>query len=571
MPEKEQRNLLLAFALSFAILVAFQFLMPTKPHPRPVPVPVATEAPGTAPLATVAPPASHLMTREEALAAGNRVKIETPSLHGSINLTGAQLDDLILVDYRETVDPTSPPVRTLSPAGAPDPYKVETGWIAPTPGIPLPGEDTPWQADGTLLTPTQPVTLTWDNGAGLIFTRHIAVDANFVFTIDDAVHNAGAAPVELRPFALISRTGLPKANTGWSTNEGAIGVFGGTEIDARYEKLPTDQPTVHETTGGWLGFNDMYWLTAIAPGPQDEPFRATFTHTVTGTVHKLQADYLGAAIPVAAGAEASHRSIVFSGAKRVKLLSAYSTDLHLPLFENAVDFGRVLYLITKPLFYLLDWIYGQTNNFGIAILILTVIVRGVFFPLQTKAVMNLNKMKVLQPEMAKLKEKFGDDKARLNQEVMALYKRIGANPLAGCLPILLQIPVFFALYNVLSVNIEMRHAPFFGWIRDLSAPDPTSLFNLFGLIPFSPPSFLMIGAWPAIYCGVMYMQQRMQPAPPDPVQARMMQFMPFFLTFMMGKLPAGLVIYYSWSMTLGIGQQWLITRRTAKMAAATPS
>ncbi len=572
MQDNDQRNFILAIALSAAILFGFQFFIPGKP-PAP---PAQTEqqqagAPG-APSAspdTAAPaaaqPAEPEASRADVLTRTQRVAIDTARIKGSINLKGARLDDLMLPDYHETVDPKSPPIVLLSPSGTANAYFAQDGWIAGGGAKPkLPDADTVWQQqDDGKLTQSHPVTLTWDNGEGLSFARTFAIDDSYMFTVKDVVTNKGETPLTLRPYALVARTGQPPAAASgfWTISyEGPIGVFNGVEEEVKYNSVTDAAPVEKDSTGTWLGFTDKYWLATIAPADQKQAVKTSFRHAGTGPTQQYQADYLGSDQVVAPGASIDNASLIFAGAKEVRLLDRYDHEYGLPNFAKAVDFGW-FYFLTKPIFYLLDYIYSLVGNFGIAIMLLTVIIKGLFFPLQTRAVHNLNKMKQLQPEMKKLQEQYADDKVKLNQETMALYKRVGANPVAGCLPILLQIPVFFSLYKVLYVTIEMRHAPFFGWIQDLSAPDPTSLFNLFGVIPFTPPHALMIGAWPAVYCLTMVLQQRMQPTPPDPVQARMFQFMPFIFTFMMANFPAGLVIYWSWNNTLTMLQQWLITRR----------
>jgi YidC/Oxa1 family membrane protein insertase len=566
MQDNDQRNLILALVLSAAIFFAFQFL---SPPPKPPVSPAQTEqqqaqtTPGSAPAG--AAPAEPAASRAEVLAQGSRIAIDTPKVKGSINLKGAQLDDLILADYHETIDPASPAIVLLSPSGAPDAYFAQLGWVASGGKLKLPGADTVWRTSDGKLTTATPVTLTWDNGDGLQFARTFALDDSYMFTVKDVVTNNGSAAVTLRSYALVARTGLPPTSSTWISYEGPIGVFNGVEEDVKYTNVTDDKPVERDSTGTWLGFTDKYWLASIAPADQKDPVKASFRRSGTGAAQQFQADYLGSDQALAPGASIDASSLVFAGAKEVKLLDRDADEYHLPNFAKAVDFGWFYYL-TKPIFYGLDYIYGVVGNFGIAIMILTVCIKLLFFPLQTRAVHNLNKMKLLQPEMKKLQAQYADDKVKLNQETMALYKRVGANPVAGCLPILLQIPVFFSLYKVLYVTIEMRHAPFYGWIHDLSAPDPTSLFNLFGLIPFTPPHFLMIGAWPAVYCLTMVLQQRMQPTPPDPVQARMFQFMPFIFTFMMGTFPAGLVIYWSWNNTLTMLQQWVITRRSGSAA-----
>jgi YidC/Oxa1 family membrane protein insertase len=564
----EQRNLIIAVVLSILIVLGFQMLAP-KPKPLPpvqqqqtaavAPSPSAPSSNGAAP--GIAAPGAGAETREAALAASARIPVETPRLKGSIDLKGARFDDLSLTDYHETVDPKSPAITLLTPTGTADAYLSEQGWISKAPGIALPAQDTVWQAKpGATLTPTTPVTLTWNNGAGLVFTRTISVDANYVFTVADTVENTGTAPVTLAPYGLISRAGPPPASGTYISYEGPMGGFDNGGREVKYKDIDPTTPVEQQSTGGWIGFSDKYWLTAVAPKDQKVQITARFSHAVNGDAQKYQVDWLGADATIAPKASLQNASYLFAGAKEVKLLDTYEAKLGLLHFDTAVDWGW-FYFLTKPIFHLLDYIYSLVGNFGISILILTVLVKAVFFPIANRSYVNIHKMKQLQPEMAKLREKFGDDKARLNQEMMVLYKRVGANPVFGCIPILLQVPVFFSLYKVLYVTIEMRHAPFFGWIHDLSAPDPTTFFNLFGLIPWTPPHQLMIGIWPLIYCATMFLQQRMQPPMPDPTQAKMFMFMPVIFTLLMGSFPAGLVIYWSWNNILTVSQQWFITRR----------
>jgi len=565
----DNKNLILAVVLSLVIILAWGKLFPAKTPPAAVQTEQTqgqqAAAPGAPAAAVVAPVVEPKLSREEALAASPRVAIETTSVKGSINLKGGRLDDLTLQHYHLTVAPDSPAIVLLSPSGGPDAYFSEQGWHAANAAVKLPNDQTVWTASGDKLTPTSPVTLSWDNGDGLKFTRTVSIDDKYMFTVKQSVTNAGTEPVSLAPYALVSRASIPKtATTSWWTYsfEGAIGAFKGVEKDVTYKDVATS--TNESVTGGWFGFSDKYWLTSVAPADQSLPLSAGFASAAGATNPVYQADFLGPEVVVAPGATISDSTLLFAGPKEVRTLADYRDKLGLPHFDNAVDFGW-FWFFTKPIFYLLDYFYGLIGNFGVAIMLLTVLMKGAFFPLQTRAVLNMNKMKALQPEIVKLREKFGDDKMRLNQETMALYKRVGANPVAGCLPIALQIPVFFSLYKVLYVSLEMRHAPFFGWILDLSSPDPTSLFNLFGAIPFTPPAFLpAIGVWPVIYCISMVLQQRMQPMQVDPVQARMFQFMPFIFTFMMANFPAGLVIYWSWSNTLTMLQQWVITRRTKR-------
>jgi YidC/Oxa1 family membrane protein insertase len=560
----DQRNLVLAFVLSMAILLGFQILFPP---PKPVtPPPVAAAATQTMAVTDV----EHALTAAQtadarAAAATPRVPIRTARLVGSIALVGGRFDDLSLRDYHETLSPDSPDIRLLTPAGEGKAYFAQQGWIATDSTVRVPGADSVWHAPpGAVLTSTTPVTLSWDNGAGLRFSREISVDQNFMFSIRDTVTNSGHAAVTLRPYALVSRAGPVPVSGNWLSYEGPIGGFDSGAREVKYKEITPDAPVQQDSSGGWVGFTDKYWLTGVAPQSQTGPITGRFARSDASDDAKFQVDWLGQPVTIAAGASGGTASYLFSGAKEVRLIDGYGRALGLLHFDTAVDWGW-FYFLTKPIFYLLDAIYQHVGNFGVAILLLTVIVKILFFPLANRAYENMFKMKQLQPEIAALKVKFGDDKLRLNQEMMALNKSAGVNPLLGCLPILLQIPVFFSLYKVLFVTIEMRHAAFYGWIHDLSAPDPTSLFNAFGLIPWTPPHALSIGAWPVIYCATMFVQQKMQPPMPDPVQQRMMLFMPIMFTFMMGNFPAGLVIYWSWNNTLTIAQQWFITRRMKRL------
>jgi YidC/Oxa1 family membrane protein insertase len=574
----EQRNLLLAIVLSVGILFGFQFLIakfyppppaPATSHavaPKSAPATPATPATSTAPngaaatgaAPTTAAAAGGSETRQAAIAEQPRIKIDTPRLHGSIALNGGRLDDLTLATYHETVDPNSPEVVLLWPHGTKEPYFAEFGWVATGAGVKVPAPDTHWTAAGAKLTPNSPVTLTWDNGAGLVFTRTIAVDKDYMFTVRDAVKNTGKTPVSLSPYALISRSGTPPVSGYYLLFEGMIGEFGGSVHDIKYASLKPGEPENYSSSDGWLGFTDKYWQTALIPEAHEE-VKARFTHFIEEGVNRYQTDFTGTSVTVPADGTAATSTRFFAGAKELNLLEGYAAT-GIPLFDYSIDFGWFWFL-TRPIFKILLVFEGVLGNFGLAILLLTLLIKLLFFPLANKSYQAMSKMKLLQPEMQKIRERFPDDKARQQQEIMAMYKKVGANPLAGCLPIVIQIPVFFSLYKVLFVTIEMRHAPFFGWIHDLSAPDPTSFANLFGLIPFAPPSFLMIGAWPLIMGVTMFLQQKLNPQPVDPVQARMFMLLPIVFTYMLSAFPAGLVIYWAWNNLLSIAQQWTIMRR----------
>ncbi len=563
----DQRNLILAIVLSIGIILAFQFLyeLPrlrqaeqlaqqqaaTQPvQPGQTPAPTDAVPPGTLPAQPEAAPAA---------AAAPRLPIDNGRLHGSVSLAGARIDDVTLADYHVTVERNSPEIVLLRPAGHPDAYFAEFGWVAATPGVVVPDARTPWRSDATGLRRDQPTTLRWDNGQGLAFEKVLTLDDGYMFTVTRRVTNNGAEPVTLHPYGLISRWGTPATMGFYILHEGPIGVLDGKLHEIDYSDLQSDGKVELPSTGGWLGIGDKYWLTALVPD-QERPLTATFRYTPHDGQPRYQVDFLGEPVTVAPGATVALTDRLFAGAKEVDKLDAYSESLGIPLFDRAVDFGW-FYFLTKPIFHVLNFFYHLTGNYGVAILLLTLLVKLLFFPLANKSYRAMSKMKKLQPEMMKIRERAGDDRQRMNQELMELYKREKVNPVSGCLPIVVQIPVFFALYKVLFVSIEMRHAPFFGWITDLSAPDPTSLFNLFGLIPWDPPALLMIGVWPLAMGLTMWLQTKLNPQPADPMQARIMLLLPVMFTFLFATFPAGLVIYWTWNNVLSIAQQWYIMKR----------
>lgn len=380
-----------------------------------------------------------------------------------------------------------------------------------------------------------------------------------MFTVSQRVENTGTEPVSLYPYGLIRRWDTPPTAGFFILHEGPIGVLGGTLEEIDYDDLQEDGDIELPSDGGWLGITDKYWLTALVPD-QESTLTANFRHSLSDGQDRYQVDYLRNQIRLSPGNTIEVVDRLFVGAKEVSLLDQYREDYGIPLFDRAVDFGW-FYFLTKPLFYVLHWFYERVGNYGVAILLLTLLVKILFYPLANKSYRSMSQMKKLQPEMMKMREQYGDDKARMNQELMALYKKEKVNPMSGCLPIVVQIPVFFALYKVLFVSIEMRHAPFFGWIQDLSAPDPTTVFNLFGLIPWDPPAFLMIGVWPLLMGATMLLQQRLNPQPADPMQAKIMMMLPLMFIFLFATFPAGLVIYWTWNNVLSIAQQWVIMKR----------
>jgi YidC/Oxa1 family membrane protein insertase len=568
----EQRNLILAIMASIVILVGTQFLYPMF-YPAPPPQPVSQTAPSETSAPTPAVPletaVATLKERGAALAEGPRVKIDSPFVTGSIALTGGRLDDLVLARYRETAKPDSKNIVLLSPEGVADAYYADFGWLAAEgASVPLPDPQSVWTADTDTLAPGRPVTLTWDNGAGLRFSRSFAIEDTYLFTVTQRVENTGGTATTLHPYGLISRTGTPKTLGYYILHEGLLGVLDGTLREVKYGDVKEAEGgrEAFSGTGGWLGMTDKYWLVALVPD-QKEAIEAEFTHALRQDIDLYHADYSGAALDLPPGGAVESTARLFAGAKEVRLLDRYRDQLGIALFDRGVDFGW-FYFLTKPIFYSLDYLNRAIGNFGIAILLLTVGIRILLYPLANKSFRAMNRMKLLAPEMAKLRERFKDDRVRLQQETMALYKREKVNPAAGCLPVLVQIPVFFCLYKVLFTTIEMRHAPFFGWIRDLSGLDPTSILNLFGLAPWAvpdlgPAQFLNIGVWPIIMGLTMFVQQKLNPPPPDPVQARIFGMLPIVFTFMLAKFPAGLVIYWAWNNTLSIAQQRYIMWRMA--------
>ncbi|MGK9054531.1 membrane protein insertase YidC [Neorhizobium petrolearium] len=575
---EKNRNYFIAIALSVLIVFAWQFLYM---NPRMEAQQRAEEArralqgeaaqttspesPGAQSTPTGnlpgANPAQTTVTRDQALAKTPRVQIETPALIGSINLTGARFDDLKLREYHETVDDSSPIITLFSPSDTRDGYFTELGYIPNEAIGTVPGTSTQWTlASGDKLTQQTPVTLSFTNDKGITFTRTISVDDHYMLTVTDKVDNKTAAPVALTPYGRVIRNNKPATPSVWVIHEGFIGVMGesGRLSEHTYSNIEEEQYTNEKATTGWFGITDKYWAATIVP-PQTLPYVTRFSH-FTGGQASYQADYKGDDLTIQPGQSTELKNLVFAGAKEVPLVSRYETDYSIPQFNRLIDWGW-FYFITKPMFQLMDFFFRHVGNFGVAILLTTVVVKALFFPLANKQYASMANMKRVQPKLEELKAKHGDDRMAMQQAMMALYKEEKINPIAGCWPVLLQIPVFFALYKVIYVTIEMRHAPFFGWIQDLSAPDPTSLFNLFGLLPYDVPHFLLIGVWPLVMGITMFLQMRMNPTPPDPTQAMIFTWMPVVFTFMLASFPAGLVIYWAWNNTLSITQQALIMKR----------
>ncbi len=503
--------------------------------------------------------------RETVLAESPRVKIDNGAVFGSVSLRGGRIDDLHLQNYYTTLEKTDH-VILLSPAGTEHARYIESGWLASEDVAPVPDGDTLWQVPdtGAILTPDHPVTLSWDNGRGLRFERRLAIDGNYMFTVTERVTNYGATPVTLFPYSRIAQQGLPGDFEGaMVVHEGPLAYLNDELIEHPYQKMDKGKPEeeIFATTG-WIGISDKYWFTSLIP-EQDESktFRFVYKKGMDKQpeTNRYQTDVVGAAKTVGPGESIETSGHAFSGAKEVKLLMAYRKSLPVPHFDLAVDFG-LYYFLTLPFFYILDFFGRMTGNFGIAIICLTVIMRLSVFPLANTSFRSFAKMKKISPMMKELRDKYGTDRVKLQEELVNLYEKEKVNPMSGCLPILIQIPIFFALFKILNVTIEMRHAPFFGWIHDLSARDPLTVFNLFGLIPWMPPSALMIGPWSCAMMVAMLVQRAMNPPPQDPTQAMMNNFMPFFITYLLSKYAVGLVIYWTFSNTLSVAQQYIIMR-----------
>ena len=577
MRDDNTRNTIIFFVSAALLLMVYQFFViepQAKQRQAAAAVAAATQAPSGPGLAT--PQVPQALTREAAIGASPRVPIDTAAVKGSLSLRGGRIDDLYLVGYRQTLDKGSPPVELLRPEGATHALFTDIGWAgANVPG--LPSAQTVWTlARGSVLSPGNPVTLTYANGQGLTFTRVISVDDKFMFTVTDSVANAGSLPITLAPYGSVQRQGVPEhLGKNSVVHEGGMGWMDGKRRPIRYNKWEKEGGgPVYPSVGGWIGITDHYWLTALIPA-QAEKMEARYRVTKTAALNIFDASFVGQARTIAVGQQVSSTIHVFAGAKQEPVLKAYQEKLGVAHLDEAIDWG-MLWFITRPIFQFLAWIFHYVGNFGVAILLLTVVVRLVFFPLANKQYESMTKMKKVQPAMEELRAKYKDDPQKQQQELLALYQREKVNPLAGCLPIFLQIPVFFALFKVLQLEIDMRHAPFVGYIKDLSAPDPTTVFNLFGLIPWdpgtlplmgslfaygSPPGFLHIGVLPILYGFTTWLTTSMSPPAPDPLQQRIFQLMPLLFTFIMAQFAVGLLVYYTWSNCLTALQQYVIMRR----------
>ena len=578
----ENRNLIMAVALSMIVLLGWQIfvIQPEMEKEAAEQERIAAEMAQSAatandsgqPSASAAsgtPAIINNTAPAKAVDTAKRIVIDAPLVRGSFSVRGARLDDVILTSYNETLDENSANIHFLKKTNSGTPFFAEFGWSSSDSGQTMPSADSLWSADRDVLSPATPVTLTWDNGQGLQFTRRISINDDYLFVFEDSVTSSLPGDITLYPYGLVRRHGTPATTGMYILHEGPLGVFDETLSEEDYDDLrdagAAGIKMTPETAGGWVGITDKYWLAALLP-TQAKNYNFGF-QSLAGNTDRYQVDFIDPnGLLLAAGGAITSESRLFAGAKKVALLDYYAEQLNIPNFDLAIDFGW-FYFLTKPFFYAINWLFGLFGNFGVAVLAFTVLVKLAFFPLANKSYRSMAKMRLLAPKLQTLRERFGDDRQKLNQEMMALYKTEQVNPAAGCLPVLLQIPVFFALYKVLFVTIEMRHAPFFGWITDLSAPDPTSIFNMFGLLPYSVsflPPFLQLGIWPILMGISMFLQMRLNPAPPDPIQAKVFQFMPIFFTFLLATFPAGLVIYWTWNNLLSMAQQWYIMKRVAR-------
>ena len=581
----EQRNFIIAIALSMAIIFGWQMFFAPKPKKAPPPQTSATaqqqaaptagapagggEIPKAASSAAPAVPGAatpgKTITRKQALAASPRVPVETPSLKGSINLKGGRIDDLTLKKYHVSVEPDSPNIVLLNPEGAPQAYFTEVGWAPPANGgMKVPTPDTVWKVEkGEKLGVNSPVTLAWDNGQGLVFRRTFTVDERYMFTVTQEVENRTGKPVTLFPYARVQRTGTPKLQGFFILHEGLIGVLGGDLQEITYGDIREDDDRLVQldSRGGWLGITDKYWAVTVIPASQQEAILGRFLSFDRNGVPVYQADFMNKnGLKIPAGGKAGVATRIFAGAKEVAVVDGYEKQYGIDRFELLIDWGW-FYFITKPTFWLLHYLYLFLGNYGLAILAATVVIKLVLFPLSNKSYASMAAMKKLHPEIMRLRELYKDDPMQQQKAMMDLYRKHQVSPMSGCLPMLVQIPIFFALYKVLFVTIDMRHQPFYGWIRDLSAPDPTNLFTLFGLIPWDPPSFLHVGVLPLLMGLTMWVQMKLNPPPPDPIQRRLFDLMPIFFTILLAPFPAGLVLYWTWNNILSFAQQYYIMRR----------
>ena len=560
---ENQKNLFLAIVISMAIIFGFQLLVP-QPEKAPVSEEQTFEE-NSVELSIQNTNTQIVINRDEVINSSGRVIFDNGKIKGSINLEGGFIDDLVLEEFRETLDPTSDLIEFLNPLGSQDAYYLDTGWVSSDSTLELPNNKSIWKTDKTSMGVDDPVKLFWTNSQGITFEKIISLDENYLFNVDQRVINNSDRSFDLFPFGLSKRQGIPEMQNFFILHEGPISITDGVLEEYDYDDLKENKKIKHTSIGGWIGITDKYWQTAIIPN-QNEPIHQTYSYSFAENVDNFQTDIVGEKIAVSNGASISHNFKLFAGPKIVSVIDTYMEEYGIQEFDRSVDFGW-FYFLTKPIFNVLQFVFGYVGNFGWSIIAFTILMRICFFPLAQQSFKSMAKMKKLGPEMQRLKEQYGDDRAGMQKEMMALYKREKANPIAGCLPILLQIPVFFALYKVLFVTIEMRHAPFIGWIHDLSAPDPLGLLTAFGFFDWNVPGILQlfnIGIWPILMGISMFLQQKLNPAPVDKMQAKIFMFLPIVFTFVLGGFAAGLVIYWTTNNVLSMAQQYVIQRKIIK-------
>ena len=560
---ENQKNLFLAIVISMAIIFGFQLLVP-QPERAPISEEQTFEE-NSVELSIQNTNTQIVINRDEVISSSGRVIFDNGKIKGSINLEGGFIDDLVLEEFRETLDPTSDLIEFLNPLGSQDAYYLDTGWVSSDSTLKLPNNKSIWKTDKTSMGVDDPVKLFWTNSQGITFEKIISLDENYLFNVDQRVINNSDRSFDLFPFGLSKRQGIPEMQNFFILHEGPISITDGVLEEYDYDDLKENKKIKHTSIGGWIGITDKYWQTAIIPN-QNEPIHQTYSYSFAENVDNFQTDIVGEKIAVSNGASISHNFKLFAGPKIVSVIDTYMEEYGIQEFDRSVDFGW-FYFLTKPIFNVLQFVFGYVGNFGWSIIAFTILMRICFFPLAQQSFKSMAKMKKLGPEMQRLKEQYGDDRAGMQKEMMALYKREKANPIAGCLPILLQIPVFFALYKVLFVTIEMRHAPFIGWIHDLSAPDPLGLLTAFGFFDWNVPGILQlfnIGIWPILMGISMFLQQKLNPAPVDKMQAKIFMFLPIVFTFVLGGFAAGLVIYWTTNNVLSMAQQYVIQRKIIK-------
>ena len=560
---ENQKNLFLAIIISMAIIFGFQLLVP-QPERTPI-TEEQTNSESLVDLSIQKSSTTVLAERNEVINETGRVNFDNSKIKGSINLNGGLIDDLILEEFRETLDPTSDLIEFLNPLGSDNAYYLDTGWVSSDSTIELPDSTSIWSADKNSIGINDPVKLTWTSDQNITFEKIISLDEDYLFSVDQRVINNSGLSFDLYPYGLSKRQGIPEMQNFFILHEGPLSITDSVLKEYDYDDLKDDKKIKHPSIGGWIGMTDKYWQTAIIPN-QNEPVQQTYSYSFVDNVDNFQTDIVGQKIAVSNNASISHNFMIFAGPKIVKVIDKYMEEYGVQEFDRSVDFGW-FYFLTKPIFHTLEFIFGYVGNFGWSIIIFTILMRICFFPLAQQSFKSMAKMKKLAPEMQRLKEQYGDDRAGMQKEMMALYKKEKANPIAGCLPILLQIPVFFALYKVLFVTIEMRHAPFIGWIHDLSAPDPAGILVLFGFVDWNVPGILQIlnvGIWPILMGISMYIQFKLNPAPLDKMQAKIFGLLPIVFTFILGGFAAGLVIYWTTNNVLSMAQQYIIQRKIMK-------